>query len=180
MPERPFPLITEDFLGFKSSMHTWKPLYTLGSEMGWNRSSWVFWEFFRSNHLFNQPYLRRTVGHNHILLFFLPWWDPRSTDSGPCYAILFPFYKCDGPPLPLSTSPTTTLQTNPWFHGKTPQIEGYMDPGVTLCLMEFTGNSKLEWLYFQPFLWNPPHLCDRPIRKYGLTKYIIVLYLNVS
>ena len=61
-------------------------------------------------------------------------------------------YKCDGPPLPLSTSPTTTLQTNPWFHGKTPQIEGYMDPGVTLCLMEFTGNSKLEWLYFQPFL----------------------------
>ena len=120
--------------------------------MGWNRSSWVFWEFFRSNHLFNQPYLRRTVGHNHILLFFLPWWDPRSTDSGPCYAILFPFYKCDGPPLPLSTSPTTTLQTNPWFHGKTPQIEGYMDPGVTLCLMEFTGNSKLEWLYFQSFL----------------------------
>ena len=111
VPERPFPLITEDFLGFKSSMHTWKPLYTLGSEMGWNRSSWVFWEFFRSNHLFNQPYLRRTVGHNHILLFFLPWWDPRSTDSGPCYAILFPFYKCDGPPLPLSTSPTTTLQT---------------------------------------------------------------------
>jgi hypothetical protein len=54
-------------------------------------SSWVFWEFFRRNHLFNQPYLRRTVGHNHILLFFLPWWDPRSTDSGPCYAILFPF-----------------------------------------------------------------------------------------
>ena len=28
VPERPFPLITEDFLGFKSS--PWTPLYTLG------------------------------------------------------------------------------------------------------------------------------------------------------
>ena len=31
-------------------------------------------------------------------------------------------------------------------------LEGYMDPGVTICLMEFSGNSKLEWLYFQSFL----------------------------
>ena len=31
-------------------------------------------------------------------------------------------------------------------------LEGYMDPGVTICLMEFSGNSKLEWLYFQLFL----------------------------
>ena len=110
MPERPFPLITEDFLGFKSSIHTWNPFYTLR----WLKVAGFLGVFsgfqkhrFPHNHLFNQPHLRRTVGHNHIL--FSQWGDPRSSDSGPYYVILAPFYHCDGPILPF-------FPHNKWYY----------------------------------------------------------------
>ena len=56
VPERPFPLITEDFLGFKSSIHTWNPFYTLR----WLKVAGFLGVFsgfqkhrFPHNHLFN-------------------------------------------------------------------------------------------------------------------------------
>ena len=147
------PLITEDFLGFKSSIPTWRPTEDY---IGWLYSGWVFFGSF-FNHLFNQPHLQRTVGYNHIL-FFSHWWDPRSSDSGPTMSSYPPCIAVMGHSLPFFSpthhQPTTQhaasgslvkIHPNEWYPWL-PEVQGF--PAIGIVPTGFTGNSGLVLIIF--------------------------------
>ena len=104
------PLITEDFLGFKSSLPTWRPIEDY---IWWLHSGWViFGSFSRVSktsipiQTLNQPTMpTKNCRSQPRTFFFSQWWDPQSSDSGPHYVILSPFYHCDGPSPPPSLFP---------------------------------------------------------------------------